>query len=75
MDNEPGLGLSLAASLLGIVRPAGKAWHAEPESLAERPAPIDRTNLAQARSICWVGQISQMESISRNKNPPLPSDP
>lgn len=33
-DNEPGLGRSLAASLLDIVRPVGKTWHAEPESLA-----------------------------------------
>lgn len=34
MDNEPGLGLSLAASLWGTVRQVGKTWHAEPESLA-----------------------------------------
>lgn len=40
MDNEPGLGLSLAASLWGTVRQVGKTWHTEPEILARMACSI-----------------------------------
>lgn len=40
VDNEPGLGLSLAASLWGTVRQVGKTWHAEPEILARMACSI-----------------------------------
>lgn len=40
VNNEPGLGLSLAASLWGIVKQVGKTWHAEPESLARMACSI-----------------------------------